>query len=140
MSITMSNGVYPGVISNKEIGEVVTAPRNHRHGGNIIETIIRRRGHNISKLAKYMNISRCTIYHWFQKESLPSDVLFKIGTFINHDFSEEFPELFHMKVESNVNKSFKNCHPDESKDVDHWILKYILLLEKYNETLSKRVK
>lgn len=110
-----------------------------RHGGSIIESIIRKRGDNLSKLAKYMNISRCTLYSWFEKDSLPLDVLLKIGTFINYDFSKDFPEVFSTKTEIKMDNLLQN-QPVEQRDIDHWKLKYIFLLERYNESLVSKEK
>lgn len=111
-----------------------------KHAGSIVESIIRKRGHNLSKLAKYMNISRCTLYNWFEHESLPFDVLLKIGSFINYDFSKEFPEVFSIITENKMDKNLLQNQPVDQRDADYWMRKYILLLEKYNEILMSKEK
>lgn len=106
-----------------------------KHAGNIVESVIRRKGHNISKLARFMNISRCTIYNWFEQENLPFDVLVKIGSSINYDFSADFPELLTPNPMEKLDQQAAQCHLTENEKIDYWIRKYIVLLEKYNECL-----
>ncbi len=118
----------------------VPAARNHlqKHAGSIIESIIRKKGHNISKLARFMKISRCTLYNWFDQDTLPFDVLIRVGSYINYDFSADFPELF---TSSNSNKNNQQPVPSlisDNEKIDYWIKKYIHLLEKYNESLLNR--
>ncbi len=120
--------------------KILPAARNHlhKHAGSILESIIRKKGHNISKLARFMKISRCTLYNWFEQDSLPFDVLIRVGSYINYDFSEDFPELF---TSNNSNKANQQPVPNlisDNEKVDYWIKKYIHLLEKYNESLLNR--
>jgi lambda repressor-like predicted transcriptional regulator len=126
------------IIENKWI---TSGYPTHKHYGSIIESIIRKRGHNLSKLAKYMNISRCTLYNWFKHESLPFEIISKIGSFINYDFSNEFPEIFSsVEVKNKADDYLMQNQPVDLKDVDHWMRKYIILLEKYNESLINKEK
>jgi hypothetical protein len=109
-----------------------------QHAGKLIESIIRRQGHNISKLARYMKISRCTLYNWFEQDNLPFDVLIKIGSYINYDFSKEFPEVFSLNQDNKIDRQVLDKQPGDNGDVDHWMRKYILLLERYNECLMNK--
>lgn len=110
----------------------------NKHAGNTVESIIRKQGHNISKLARYMKISRCTLYNWFEQGTLPFDVLIKIGSYINYDFSADFPEIFCLNSSAKPDKYVAQSQLIENEDIDHWMRKYILLLEKYNECLLHR--
>lgn len=109
-----------------------------KHAGSIIESIIRRKGHNISKLARTMKISRCTLYNWFEQETLPFDILIRIGTSINYDFSTDFPEIFNAHNNQTTEPSYLQNQLTENEKVDFWIRKYILLLEKYNDSLMNK--
>lgn len=106
-----------------------------KHAGSIVESIIRKQGHNISKLARYMNISRCTLYNWFEQDSLPFDILVRIGSYINYDFSTDFPEIY--SITPNLKSEIPSSAPPvtENEKAEFWIRKYIHLLEKYNECL-----
>ncbi|TDQ76386.1 helix-turn-helix domain-containing protein [Sphingobacterium yanglingense] len=108
---------------------------SQKHAGSIVESIIRKQGHNISKLARYMKISRCTLYNWFEHDTLPFDILVRIGSYINYDFSSDFPEVFCPNTDAQLAPSPLENQFTENEKIDYWIRKYILLLEKYNECL-----
>jgi predicted transcriptional regulator len=108
------------------------------HAGSTIESIIRRQGHNISKLARHMKISRCTLYNWFEQDTLPFDVLIRIGSYINYDFSSDFPEIFSLNPNIKIEKQTTQNQFTENEKIDYWIKKYIVLLEKYNEILLNK--
>ncbi|MDB5011774.1 MAG: hypothetical protein JWQ06_2563 [Mucilaginibacter sp.] len=105
-----------------------------KHYGHIVEHYVRKNGYSISELAIQIKINRRSIYNWFQKKHLKSDVVFRIGRVINHDFSKEFPEMFadnEFQGTSNISKSYQN---------EIWKHKYITLLEKYNQLLEIKGK
>jgi len=108
--------------------------KSKNHAGQVLESIIRKKGHNISELARHMKISRCTIYNWFELELISYDILVKIGSYINYDFSSDFPDVF----SGNNNVKFEPNKFTEPENVDYWIKKYIILLEKYNECLLSK--
>ena len=115
----------------------------NKHYGQIIEKVIRRDGYSISELAKLMHVNRQSIYNWFSKKRLKSDIIFRIGEVLSYDFSKEFPELFREGEFSFLNKNIAVL-PEEAEVVvehleDHWKDKYIVLLEKYSELLTKNV-
>lgn len=110
----------------------------HHHAGSFVESIIRKKGHNISKLARYMKISRCTLYNWFEQDTLSFDVLIRIGSNINYDFSADFPEIFSSNFDYKLDNMPSPNQISENEKLDYWIKKYIKLLEKYNESLSNR--
>ena len=66
--------------------------------GEILERVIRRNHISISELSRKLNVSRRSIYNWFTQERLSRDVIYKIGTVLNHDFSAEFPDLFNSST------------------------------------------
>lgn len=120
---------------NNESNRAALKYSSQKHAGSIVESIIRKQGHNISKLARYMKISRCTLYNWFEHDTLPFDILVRIGSYINYDFSSDFPEVFCSNSDTKLeNHPFQNQFTENEK-IDYWIRKYILLLEKYNECL-----
>lgn len=109
------------------------------NAGQVIERIVRRDRMGISELSRKLKVSRRTIYNWFDQESLSFDVIYKIGTVIQHDFSEEFPEFGSIdRIPAHVNTSQTNEN-NIGGSVSYWMNKYIKLLEKYNELLSHKM-
>jgi len=103
------------------------------HYGQVVERIIRRKGYSISELARLTNVNRRSVYNWFNQKHLKSEIIFRIGNVINHDFSTEFPSLY-PKDELNKHYHFMNDDADQSTTT-YWKDKYIDLLEKYNQLL-----
>jgi DNA-binding XRE family transcriptional regulator len=114
------------------------------HIGHTFEQVIRRDRLGISELARRLDVSRRTIYNWFETQNLSFEIVFKVGRIIGHDFSQEFPQLFIYEnqdlVDKNLNIPHKNDPDFSINPVYYWMDKYIKLLEKYNEILSHETK
>lgn len=107
--------------------------------GQVLERVVRRDRMGISELSRKLNVSRRTIYNWFDQKSLNPEIIWKVGTVIGHDFSIELPETF-AKNSNYIHEAFDAHTGDQTKgdanSVYFWMNKYIKLLEKYNEILS----
>jgi plasmid maintenance system antidote protein VapI len=111
-----------------------------KHYGEIIERTIRRNGYSISELSRLMNVNRRSIYNWFNQPKFKTDIIFKIGCALKHDFSIEFPELFSseefQKAFNQKKFSAEVNVLEEMEKVNYWKDKYINLLEDYTQALS----
>lgn len=111
-----------------------------KHYGEIIERTIRRNGYSISELSRLMNVNRRSIYNWFNQPKFKTDIIFKIGCALKHDFSVEFPELFSseefQKAFNQKKFSAEVNVLEEMEKVNYWKDKYINLLEDYTQALS----
>jgi len=114
--------------------------------GKIVEYIVRKNGYNITELALNLSVNRRSVYNWFNQKELRTDIIFRIGYIIRHDFSQEFPELFTTDDFKNI---FNIRQPYLAQMVlpfpnneENWKDRYIDLLEKYNNILinNKLVK
>jgi hypothetical protein len=104
--------------------------------GDVIERVVRTKI-GISELSRILNVSRTSIYNWFEHGHLSLETISKIGQAINHDFANEFPEEF-AKARNRVTVdaiSEKKAENSCDNSVHYWMNKYITLLEKYNELL-----
>lgn len=110
----------------------------NKHNGQTVEYVIRRNGHNLSALSKLLNVNRRSLYNWFADRNLKSEIIYRIGTAVDYDFSKEFPEMFtsdsFMKA---ANQRFLDA--TASNDESEWQMKYITLLEQYNAMLIRRM-
>lgn len=118
------------------------------HYGEIVERTIRRNGYSISELARTLRVNRRTIYNWFLQRSLKSEIIYRIGCALRHDFSEEFPHLFTPEDFKNPERPSRReaRGPYAAMEEDsgtpnqsHWKNKYISLLEQYNSMLLNQV-
>ena len=111
-----------------------------KHHGRLIEHCVRNSALNISEISYELNVSRSTIYHWFQKEKLAGEIIRQVGKATKHDFSVDFPELFtkedftlSVSAESNLPAVGSSLSQEEN---DTWKIKYLHLLEKHKALLE----
>ncbi|MCX2433216.1 MULTISPECIES: helix-turn-helix domain-containing protein [unclassified Pedobacter] len=112
------------------------------HHGQTVERIIRRNGYSIAELARIIKVNRRSVYNWFNQRHLKPEIIFRIGSVLNHDFSSEFPSLF-VKGETIGKTTFHYTESAENApglEDANWKDKYIDLLEKYNELLQLCIK
>ena len=115
-----------------------------KHHGQVIEKAIRVNGFNMSEAARELKIDRRTFYNWFKKKSLKDEVILKLAAVLRHDFSADFPEIYaraekKQPISDPKNRVMKiDAHSDTSSNID-WRDKYIELLEKHTDLLSKNL-
>jgi len=112
---------------------------SHINYGQILEKVIRNDKMSISEISRHLNISRRTLYNWFETKDLDLEVIRRVGIVIDHDFSKELPEEFAQLTISpdlNANLSNKFTGVKSSDAIYYWMDRYIRLLEKFNEVLT----
>lgn len=115
---------------------------SHVNMGRILERVVRRDRMSISELSRNLDVSRRTIYNWFETETLNFEIIRKVGFVIGHDFSNEFPEEF-AKRNNNIKEHGRETEvmtENPSSPVYYWMDRYIKLLEKYTEVLNHEIK
>jgi AcrR family transcriptional regulator len=108
--------------------------------GKIIEKVIRRDSRGISQISRKLNVSRRTLYNWFESEKLDFEIIIKIGLAIGYDFSIEIPD-FEEKKKNHVHlfpEELTKAKEHHSTTVYYWMEKYISLLERYNTVLRQQ--
>jgi transcriptional regulator with XRE-family HTH domain len=88
-------------------------------------------------LARHSQVNRSMVYQWFNKKDLNAEIIYRIGRILDHDFSEEFPEYFEKKTNSLYHFRDDQLLSHNQNNVEIWKDKYIILLEKYVQLLSK---
>lgn len=108
---------------------------NTIHRGEIVEKILRKSGHSLTKLAEKLGISRNTLYNRFKNPDLSYNFIMEIGNIIYYDFTIDFPE---MKEKLGLTNETPVLQPGEDQSATLWRLegKYTQILEKYNKLLE----
>ena len=121
------------------------------HQGEILQEAIKNSGISITRIVEELGITRPTIYRKFKDETVDYNFVKRIGEIINHDFSIEFTAaqqssllfvtpLPKLNVTNSVTSrvtTLPNTDSDHSKQLFALQIKYIALLEAYNELLLK---
>ncbi|WP_316748959.1 helix-turn-helix transcriptional regulator [Pedobacter gandavensis] len=105
--------------------------------GDVIERVVRKKI-GISELSRKLHVSRTAIYNWFENGQINLETICKIGEAINYDFTKEFPEEFALAQDLKtieIANTIEKREESANHSVDHWMNKYISLLEKYNDLL-----
>jgi hypothetical protein len=113
-----------------------------KHNGQIVEYVVRKVGFNISELAKGTDVNRRTLYNWFKQKDLKSNLIFRIGCVIKHDFGKEFPELFtggEFNILNELQRPDQNQSTTSRSEESYWKFKYFNLLEEFNIRFPKEV-
>ena len=131
--------------SKEDISSIVLQTKNAipadqtlKHEGHTIERIIRRNRMGISEIARKMNVSRRTLYNWFESDRISTETIQKLAQIIDHDFSVEFPNKLKIYHEIDSIKSLlenKHLERGDNDSVYYWMDRYIKLLENFNEIL-----
>lgn len=121
-----------------ESDSLKTKIKPEQHHGQILEQSVRKAHIGISEIARKLDISRKTIYNWFETKKISVDILKKVGNIIGHDFSVELPNEFSCEEERLANR-FDNPKSTntviKNDEVYYWMERYIRLLENMNQNL-----
>lgn len=99
--------------------------------GEALEMIIRRRGWNISELAKSIGADRRSFYYWFKQEELKESLLQRISEVVDYDLSLDFPAF--SPYCTDLQKFTELVQPQQNT---YWKDKYVDLLEQYSQLLT----
>jgi hypothetical protein len=113
---------------------MVKDKRENKHMGETLEMIIRRRGWNITELAKNIGADRRSFYYWFKQPDIKESVLQRISQVVDYDLSRDFPTF---STESPDLKKFSEIVQTQPKT--YWKDKYVDLLEQYSQLLTNTV-
>jgi predicted transcriptional regulator len=102
------------------------------HMGQLLEKAIRKKGLNITAIAKAIGVQRRTMYNWFSTKDLNVDIMQRISKVIVYDFGQ--PESAPAIVVPNILEVANDLVT--IKNEEYWKDKYIDLLERYSSILN----
>lgn len=71
------------------------------HIGKIIESELRNQGRTVTWFAKSLYCDRTNAYKIFQRESVDSDMLYRISKVLSHDFFKYYSQELENSIEEN---------------------------------------
>ena len=121
------------------------------HQGEILQEAIKHSGISITRIVEELGITRPTIYRKFKEETIDYSFVKKVGLIINHDLSDSFTmsqqiaspfvtSIVKAPVTSSVTPRTmlsQSVDSDPGRQLLALQVKYIALLEAYNELLLK---
>lgn len=108
------------------------------HHGQIVERVVRRSPKSISGIARELQVSRRTLYNWFETSKLDIDNICKIALVTGHDFTTDLPEKLEIRTKMlNFSRMADLGIAGEMAEdpIRYWMERYITLLEQFNERL-----
>lgn len=105
--------------------------RKHPHRGELLQKAVEDSAIKITVLVKRMGISRGTYYNHIEEHDLSFENLEKYGTILNHDFTQDLPEMKKYAMEEpDVQYKTPKTMEEAIEQIDYWKNKYIKLLER----------
>lgn len=120
-----------GLLRSRDALQIV---QMEEHRGKILENAIREKGYTFAAAAKRMNISRRTLYNYFDEPELAWQKIIDFDKTLLLGLTGKFTEMSKYML-SNTSD---NIAVDEN-DPDYWKNKYIALLERYTKLLEKDI-
>ena len=111
-----------------------------KHKGEIVKKIIAKLGLKKKEVANQLEVSRGTLYNYFDQEELDDHTLLKLGRVLRHDFSVMFPELIPLKEELEEEEGLDIYGLRTTEELVEIQRKYFKLLEKYTVLLKFLVR
>lgn len=87
-----------------------------------------------------MGKSRRWVYQIFDSANVSIDYILEIGKVIHHDFSDDIKELktYQIKTANQMFQETPQKFDSDKKEAEYWKNKYLAVLEKYNDLLTKQ--
>ncbi|MXV49944.1 hypothetical protein GS399_03095 [Pedobacter sp. HMF7647] len=109
--------------------------------GKVLHKIAKQSNLSIKDLADKAGYKYPTFYIHIKRDDLPFETLARYGKALNHDFSNEFPEMADIILSEPGSKySEKMGYDALMADRDKWKEKYITLSDKYNAVVERYQK
>lgn len=114
------------------------------HRGELLRQTLKKyckaNGVTLTYIARQVGYDQSTLYKHFDKEDLDYHIIRKYGKAIKHDFRMEYPSMENdylsiIEETGEDGKTMEEC----LKEIEHWKMKYLSLLEKHNQLLTERV-
>ena len=110
-----------------------------KNRGRVVHNIIKRSGFKINEIAKKLEISRGSLYNYFNNPELSFEFILRLGKIVQYDFSIHFEELNNPK-KPEESAYIKEYEKQKVNEITLLQRKYYILLEQYNLLLKFLIK
>lgn len=105
--------------------------------GKILHRVAKTSQLSIREIVEKAGYKYSTFFAHIKQPDLPFEILAKYGKAMDHDFSNEFPEISDYVTEDKKNYSKELSYQELSADRDKWRQKYFETAEKYQRISEK---
>ena len=92
---------------------------------------------SLKEIIKKAGYKYPTFYVHIKKADLPYETLARYGKALNHDFTNEFPEMADYILNDDSSKYTQLSYDELLKDRDRWLAKYQEQTERYQRLSDK---
>ena len=113
------------------------------HIGKKIKEAVKKSGMSVTEFAKKVNYSRRNVYSIFDKESVDTAILKKIGEVLQYDFFVDYSASIHKHAQSQVADppaEYGQTRVQELEKEVKYLKEIIFLLKEQVSKLSKKKK
>lgn len=75
------------------------------HIGKLIEEELHRQEHSVTWFANKLYCDRTNVYKIFKRQSIDTDLLFRISSILNHNFFEHYDSELSQRSDKNPQQS-----------------------------------
>ncbi|MGB4400565.1 MAG: hypothetical protein WBJ10_14425 [Daejeonella sp.] len=105
--------------------------------GEVLHQVAKSSPLSLKEVIKKAGYKYPTFYVHIKKADLPFETLARYGKALNHDFTNEFPEMADYILNDDVKSYTQLSYEELVKDRDRWLAKYQEQTERYQRLSDK---
>ncbi len=112
-------------------------PKRSLSRGEVLHQVAKTSPLSLKEIIKKAGYKYPTFYVHIKKPDLPYETLAKYGKAMNHDFTNEFPEMADYILNDDLKSYTQLSYEELVKDRDRWLAKYQEQTERYQRLSDK---
>ncbi len=105
--------------------------------GEVLHQVAKTSPLSLKEIIKKAGYKYPTFYVHIKKADLPYETLARYGKALNHDFTNEFPEMADYILNDDPSRYTQLTYEELVKDRDRWLAKYQEQTERYQRLSDK---
>ncbi len=112
-------------------------PKHNLSRGEVLHQVAKTSPLSLKEIIKKAGYKYPTFYVHIKKADLPYETLARYGKALNHDFTNEFPEMADYILNDDLKTYTQLSYDELLKDRDRWLAKYQEQTERYQRLSDK---